>query len=136
MNSYRIRLSELIQNRIRQSVTINYHIRQSSFGVTAAVSICGARWNGGAQLDEKSAKESAAMVAFHALTYLSETQIRNVLVLPQRQFIPEMDEVRDALRSLKARMKSELGTAAAKPKIQQLGHLYSHIDRIEKELLS
>ena len=65
---------------------------------------------------------------------LNEDNLRDLLGLPHRNHIREIDMIRDCLRQLKQRYRFTLGLKQAGDAKRRIGKMYSVIDSVEYEL--
>lgn len=82
------------------------------------------------------AQTNAAYTAHEALKELSgEDELRDLLGLPVRKHIREVDDVRDCLRRLKRRYRARFGHPYKEASLNIIGKIYSPLDKMEKDLI-
>lgn len=125
------RLNEFVSSSLRQSVVATY--QKNMFRSVACIGT--ARWEGVASLSNRVAENNAAWAALNELSSMNEQQIRDRIGFPLRPHVSEMDEVRDVLKRLKARMRQDIVGNRWRA-FCKLGVFYRELDDFERLLIN
>lgn len=90
-------------------------------------------WDGDMALTEYHSRNSAARRAIDELSGLTEPEIRQLLGLPNRPHVNEIDQVRDVLKVVKRRAKALPNGGV--PILRLVGRFYACLDRLEGSIM-
>ena len=127
-------LHNCLQALLRENPVCRYDDMGSQGGVyRARVCIGSAFWFGSSYFGAIDAEHNAAFNAkLHIEHVGNEGGVRELLGLPPRRHLLEIDGVRDQLRELKQRIRQGAGDEARSFALREIGLLYGAIDNCEK----
>ena len=127
---YRCLLIELLQLRCRSSIPVTY---SSTANHIVHVKIGSKMWKGAAG-NYYDSKEDAARKAYFDLLPLAEDDMRKLLSLPPRLKVEEIDEIRDIVKSLKRKVKTDYRLERQSYLLKKIIAIYNVIDVLECEM--
>lgn len=126
-----------LQKKLRENPVCRYHdLLPKNGDYKALLSVGKAEWEGSSSLSQQDAQQNAATVAMLFVEFLEEDNLRQLLGLPHRFHLSELDGVRDNLRQLKQRYKNFLSPRQRDEAFTHIGKLYKAVDKTENDLVS
>lgn len=135
----RVAINEHVSRICRQTVpqdTVNLPTTRPGQPARAVFAIGSATFIGSDDTSQQQARENAAKSAWDALSQVTdELQLRKMLGLPKRNYVQEMDTIRDKVRVLRTRVRDEVAQADRPAARALLGHFVLRVDAVEKQLM-
>ena len=124
-------LNELLQLNCRCSVPIKY---SSQPNYVVCLQIGQKKWFSDATGDYTKSKDDAAFKAYDELASMPEASMRSFLGLPERQSVPEVDEIRDVVKRLKRRITTDYRLERQAGLMKKVIAIYNVIDDLERSM--